>query len=384
MKIKLPNLHRTKFAFAALLMVAAAAASIVAPRQVSAAQVTSRYVKMSKSDGAATAVTYEVGFTTATTATLKGVVVDFCSGSPIPGDTCTKPTGFVAGASSASNTGLTGTWTASATNTTRTLVYSSASASTSVPSGTPITITASGFTNPTADNTTFYARILTYTSDTDATGYTLATTNSTDTGGIAMSTGNDINVSGTVAESLTFCVYGEPISGSGCTGASQAPNLSLGHGSPLRLDASAVDTALAYSQVSTNAGGGVAVRIKNSNACAGLSKDGGTTCQIAPVNAGAATAAAIANGTAAFGLKAASSGGTGTMTVQAPYASANYGMDNTTSDSTVTGTYGSLVASSTGVLDSVNTTYTFAAGAATTTPAGLYTATMSLIATGTY
>jgi hypothetical protein len=248
----------------------------------------------------------------------------------------------------------------------------------SVASGTSVKVNVGGFTNPTNPNTTFYARILTYATAT--TGYTDSGTiaSAVDAGGVALSTTSQISVSGTVQETLTFCVSGEAITD--CT-VTAPPTLELGHGDPKVLDTTDVDKVDAFSQISTNAGGGASIRIKNSNSCAGLMRAGAADCDIASV-ASSGSPITIANGEAKFGLQVVSSGGNmGTLTTAGDYAGTGdaFGLD-----ADVTSTYGSVVASSDGVLDGVNTTYTFGAGASNTTPAGVYTATMTLIATGTY
>jgi hypothetical protein len=90
-------------------------------------------------------------------------------------------------------------------------------------------------------------------------------------------------------------------------------------------------------------------------------------------------------GTAAFGLAVSSGSG---VTASAPYTGATasnyYGMDTTTSGSNVTTTYGSQVLACTGPVSNINNTWTFAATASNTTPSGIYTANISVIATGTF
>lgn len=393
MKVKMPSLRRPKYGLmAALLAVGAVLPTVVLSSQAYAAQLTSRSITMSSSAASATNVSYQIKFTPSNTA-IQGIVVDFCSNSPVIGASCTAPTGMTIGASPtatiSSTTNITNAnWTEAAQDAGppyTTLEYKGTAAQT--PSGSEVvTIDLTGVTNPSTVGT-FYARILTYSTAGAVDSYVDATPGThVDEGGVAISTANQVSVSGTVQETLTFCVSGKVsnLAPTSCSSTS-VPALTLGHGTPQSLDASAIDTADAYSFVSTNAGSGIAIRMKNSNSCGGLSKDGGTTCQIAAANAGAATPETLTSGEAKFGMRAAVSGGTGTLTVQAPYSSGtDYGMDTQSANSSVTGTYGSLVASSTEVLDNVGTTYTFAAGAANSTPAGLYTATMSLIATGTY
>jgi hypothetical protein len=169
--------------------------------------------------------------------------------------------------------------------------------------------------------------------------------------------------------------------------------LTIGHGTPTKiLDGSAVDTAAAYMQTSTNAQAGAAIRMKNANTCGGLSDDGGTTCGIPPSTAGfIATATGSSTGNAAYGLNVAdNTDGIGTMAADSPYSTSTpstYAMDYVVGGATgVTSTYGSEVADSsgTGPVSNVDNTLTFAATAANTTPAGIYTANMLLIATGTF
>ncbi len=80
-----------------------------------------------------------------------------------------------------------------------------------------------------------------------------------------------------------------------------APALVIGHGSPSVITAAAVDQTPAYAQTTTNANGGVVVRMKATNTCAngGLSASGGATCNIPGIGN---SATALAAGTADFGM----------------------------------------------------------------------------------
>jgi len=97
-------------------------------------------------------------------------------------------------------------------------------------------------------------------------------------------------------------------------------------------------------------------------------------------------------GTAAFGMHATAGvqvpSGALTNTVNATYtgSGSNYAFDTTTSNDNVTATYGNTVVSTGagGVASSVNNSYVFAATAAAVTPAGIYIANETLIATGTF
>jgi hypothetical protein len=336
-------------------------------------QITTRSIEMSNSTASATGVSYQVQFTTASS--IQSVVIDFCPDSPLYSDTCNTLNGF--SATTASFTAGTGTsgWAMSSTAD-HVDVHGAAATGT-------VSFTLTNITNPSAVGS-FYARIYDYTANPD--DYTNVTTPGTvaDFGGIALSTSASIGVTAKVQEELTFCVAGAAITANCASASTNPPNLTIGHGSPtLILDSTAVDTAAAFMQTSTNAQGGVIVRMKSNNSCGGLSDDGGATCGIPPVGASAAN---IVAGTADYGLNVgSSSGGTGSMNPVAPYNTAGqYGMDNASAPNNVTTTYGSTIATSSGATNSVNNTLTFAATASNTTPAGIYTATMTLIATGTF
>jgi len=244
-----------------------------------------------------------------------------------------------------------------------------------------IVLTMGGITNPSTLGS-FFARIYSYnggTADPDWFSVSNAGTD-IDFGGVALSTAQAVNITARVQEKLQFCVSkADPTTDCGGT---TTPNLVLGHGTPTVLDETATDTDTAYVQVSTNAQSGVVIRMKNSNACGGLSRDGGAVCDIPAVNSGAATAAAITQGVAEFGLRCTTSG---SLIAQAPYAHAtNFGMDTVTGAENVTTTYGDTILSSATALNNVESTLTYGATASLTTPAGIYTATMDLIATGTF
>ena len=152
------------------------------------------------------------------------------------------------------------------------------------------------------------------------------------------------------------------------------------------------------------------------------------TCAIPAINGGANTGPIqMVAGTAAFGVAInsftpttqAGPAAIGTLTPKSAYydaahytftgnvpntTSTYFGMDNTTStgfdssqttvgppfsgkssyNGAVTGFFGSTVLTSSGPISRVDARYTFAATDALTTPAGIYTANLSLIATGTF
>ncbi len=357
--------------------------------------------------GSGTNVTYRVTFRAATSYTMKALVLDFCKGSagtPIVGDSsCTAPTSFTVGATPTIDTttfggitGLSGTWTPTSINSGQTFEMDN-STGTALTSGTDYTFAISGITNP-SDAGTFYARLITYTAIAGSySSYAHGTPGTyQDFGGFALTVTEVVQVTAKVQETLTFCMLGTTTpptltAPTDCSdGSATAPSITLGHGTNNVLDTTTVDTNGVYSFASTNALHGIAVRVHINNACGGMSTDGGTTCDIPPTNAGAATTPtssgqAIVAGTAAFGMAVSSGSG---VSASAPYtgstASSYYGFDTTTSGANATTTYGSTVLTSTGPMSNVMNTWSFAAAVSNTTPAGLYSANLSAIATSTF
>lgn len=380
--------RRASFAALATTFALAGLGGLLAARPVAAAQLAARSIELSDSavssgaipsgPGSGTNVSYKITFGISSSYTMKSFIVDFCSESPLLGDTCTAPAGLSLSGATATG-GNTAGWTV-----TTSASQIKASDGTGLSGGSTASLELSGITNPSTPGT-FFARIYTY-SDTTWGGYTnpASVGSNVDFGGVALSTATALSLSARIQESLIFCVSGQPMGGA-CTGAT-APDITIGHDNgfgSIILDNSQVDSAPAYIETTTNASSGAAVRMKNSNACGGLSADGGTTCYIP---AAGATAKTFTAGTADYGLSvAASTGGTGSLDPLAPYAtSGKYAMDNISTPENITTTYGSSIASSSGPCSNVSNTLTFAAAASSTTPAGIYTAAMALIATGTF
>jgi hypothetical protein len=403
MKIKFRKLSRTAYALLALALALGGLTPVVTSRKAHAfptgAQVAVRSIKMSDSRVNQTGVNYQVSFKPGSaTYTVKGIIVDFCGGNvadtPIIDDTnCTVPSGFSVGTPtvnvSPGITGydnLTGTWTAAAINSGRTLRLTSSAGVSIDPANTnPYTFVLTTATNPSTVGT-FYARIITYTSDSgDVLTYSPSAAGSTDAkdyGGFALSTAQVISITAKVQESMTFCVSGQaPGPGCGTTGNPVTPpTMTLGHGAANVLDSSIGDTGQAFTQLSTNANGGAIIRMRDTAASGGLNSGSNS---IPP--AGTTAIDIVNTAGAAFGLKvSAGSGGTGSISAVAPYNTANWAFDATTVGENVLSTYGDPIASASAPMDSVGNTLTFAARASTTTPAGIYTANIILIATGTF
>jgi hypothetical protein len=415
-------IRRPAYFLAAFTMLTASVPAVV-EAAATGGQLQFRSIKMSDNGvsggpittgyGSGTGVTYRVTFRAATSYTIKGLALDFCSGTggtPFIGDsTCAAPAGFTVGGSptvdttsfvdSSGTTASIGSgWTTASSNSGQTLTMTN-STGTALTTGTDYTFAVTGVTN-TSELGTFYARFLTYTSDTgDVAAYDHATVGTyQDFGGFALSTAAIVQVTAKVQETLTFCVLGSstqppsaPTAPTSCA-SPVSPAITLGHGTNNTLDTSAIDTNTVYTYASTNALHGVTIRMKNGNSCGGLSTDNGTTCAIPAIGAGSATPSLMTAGTAAFGMFCNdSTTGTGTVTCDAGYRDVAhvttpiwYGMDSATAAENVTTTFGDVIAAATAPVNGVINEYQFAATASNTTPAGIYTSNMAMIATGTF
>lgn len=401
-----------------------------------------RYIKMSSSATGSIAagqdVTYELSFITnqsGASSDIGGLVLEFCAGSPIIGDACTAPAGFNTHAFTGDNTLALGTqigtggvdFAKDVTNATANrIVLSRSPATTQIATGTTVTIpfgtaaAADGITNPTTTNTTFYARVITFTTTAGAEGYAStnveATGTAVDAGGFALSTAAQITITAKVPEKLTFCVYTSVTTPNTCSNPTGTA-ITLGDNNGVLSDQEEFVNKDAQYTVATNALYGVAIRVKGGTLKTSLAcpETQGQTCSIdAALPTGGppgVTPVASAANTEQFGFCTYASAGAGTLTPAAPYndADCNTTVDNAgdpgnsvAGDAAVAGTafafdndivnnpnnatvstYGQIFANktagtfSTGVL-------AFLGNITTTTEPGIYTTTLTFIATGTY
>lgn len=364
------------FAFLGVAM----APAFLATQSVAAAQLTERNITMSSSTPSASSQIYQVNFKAASTSAIQGVVVQFCAGSPImTSNVCDLPTGMTVGSTIDATSGFAGGGTWAGNVASGNILRVTNASGGSVNTGTNLSVTVSGFTNPSTEGT-FYARVVTYATTAGANAYTTGNLGThVDNGGIALSTARAVNISATVQETLTFCVSGGAPA-DGCAGVTE-PSLTLGTGTPVVLDTDNVYTGTVYYQLSTNAIGQTSVRIKSADA--GL-RSGSN--MIDPLAGASATPvnmqAGKDSGTSAFGIRSdAPTGDEGTLVPQLPYNHAsNYGNNPTN----ITSTYGDVISQATGALLNINTPLIFAATAGPTTPAGVYTGSFSLIASSSY
>ena len=136
---------------------------------VNAAQVTTRSITMSSSVNAATGVDYDVSFDIGSSHTVGSIAIQFCSNSPIIGDSCTAPGGTFTvdtateAAGAGNDLGTPGTYTKDETETVANRFVAAVDTASADTAGDTARIVLSGVTNPSTANTTFYARVFTYT-----------------------------------------------------------------------------------------------------------------------------------------------------------------------------------------------------------------------------
>jgi len=399
MKARFRSLARMAYAAVGLALTASIAFPGLAQEALASQQIGTRSIQISNSLVSGTNVDYLVTFSTSSASSGdESLVIDFCQDSPIIGATCTTTHGVTFTSAAITNSNLPAGF---AFDTTSGSTIKIKGTTTPLAASTSYHFTITGVNNPTGTASTsgqagsFYARIYTYGDNTYGSGVGTAYSSPTavgtddDYGGFALSTTSQVQVTATVQETLTFCVSGSTISGT-CSGLT-APDVTIGTGSPPVLD-TAGESAPAYTQLTTNALSGATVTMKAANACT----NGGMTVAPPDVSGGCGSIAgngaggSTILGTAKWGLCVAPGAGVTAATTYADTSgnscpstfnsAADYGMDGTN----VTSTYGDSIYSTSGAVNAISSTLNFAAKAANTTPAGVYQANETLIATGTF
>ncbi len=371
--------RRIGYILSAFAFLLAAVAPGLLTATVSADQLVNRSITLSSAAvGVSANTSYKVVFDAAGGA--GAAIVDFCSNSPLIGVACTAPTGMDTASVSTSD-GST-TVTSLAANTVKVVK--------TITAGT-MTINLDNIKNPTSAGT-FYARILTYTDGTGAGSYVDVTPGThIDEGGVALSIVNTIGVTAAVLESMTFCVASATITADCGDASSNLPALELGEtsGGVTALSASALSTGHIFTQISTNAATGAVINMKsNALNCGGLLRSSDTSaCNIGP-----ATTGGFAAGTAKFGVKTstATAVGSGTGTLEpvsaSGYNDTTYLMNFTAGNSAgVTSIYGDpFLDTGDAPVNNMLMDLTFGASISNNTPAGSYSADLSMIATGKF
>jgi hypothetical protein len=419
-----PLARANAFVTAAVIASAALLPAMLLNGSASGAQLNNRFIDMSASqtsegsgrdggDAFGQDVTYSVNFDLGTAhGNLEGVVIDFCSNTPIIGDPCTAPTGFdvnegtlaianLVGATSLTIDAATDANTLILTNATGDNLASAATVSFDMGS----TGAADGVTNPSTTGT-FYARILTYTDSAVAAAYDPETPGANvDDGGIALAVANELTVTARVQEVLEFCIGTDTastglgnVAGDDCTDVA-GTDLSLGV-----VDSNSVATTSnidvpndGVAMIRTNALNGAAVYYKaEQDNASGQLKISGSTCSGVSLadpcfnSAGDTVQTAIVAGTEMFGMTLRDRNNTSGGATNALTCDSIYDGDGSCGTGAVTG-YAWLdtgafdtIASSTGPIDDEKVSIEFAATASPTTPTGLYTVTANFVATSTF
>ena len=381
--IRLLNRRAAYFA-AAIAMVFAT----LIPVLVSAAQVTDRSIALSSSSVQATGVSYNIKFTAAGEA--EAFVVDFCANTPLYGQSCSTPADFTVASS-----------TTATPNYTRTVVDANTvrfTKSSSIAADEDVDVVLSNVTNPSVAGPV-YARIVTFDTDTNAQSYASAGANTgrVDDGSVAISITPTIGVTGAVLETMTFCVAKVTITENCANAAANPPTLKLGQdtGGVIALNSSDVYEGQISTQISTNASSGAIISLKsNALNCGGLLRAGApSACDITPA---LAADNGIAAGQAKFGVKLGASGyatsgvttadGTIQKYATSIYGSTNFALNYVAGNATgITSVYGDPILDTDELpANNQNMDLTFGASVSNTTPAGLYSADLSLIATGKF
>lgn len=343
---------------------------------------------------AGTEVQYNVEFTPEENA--GAFVIDFCSNTPLVKQSCTPPTGMDV-STATTNTGGVAVVSATANKIVATKTMTGNAAQ---------TILFEDLKNPTTAGVA-YARIITYVDGDAAEDYVsndptaASTITPLDKGSVSMFFNNDVSVSGTVLETMSFCVSSADINAN--CGNVVAPTIKLGQEitpGVYALQPGVVSEGTLHTQINTNAASGAVIRLKSSAPCGGLMRAGSTECDIA---AALDDDVIDSDNSARFGVKtAAATNATGaanpigtlqpydpTPQTPAPYYlssrfSFNYDSNNPTTVG-VTSTFGDPFLDTAGApATGKNMALTFAASIGTNTPAGLYSTDLNMIAVGKF
>lgn len=347
----------------------------------SADQLVEKSISLSSSSAGAEAVSYSLNFKAIKAA--GALVVDFCGNSPLVGQSCNTPAGLSVTAASSETLGFNDV-TAQDSNT---IVVAG-----SLAAGAEISLKFDNLNNPSSAGT-IYARLVTYDTKANAQNYqsTSIGTGATDSGSVAVAITDTINFGGQVPETINFCISENAIA-ENCSGV-VAPDLQLGEEideNNYILTADEVSSDQIYTQLSTNALSGAIVRLTSSaSGCGGLLRaEDSSACDILP-----ALRSDIQPGQAKFGIKTASSTGTGSNPsgVLQPFNGSGYNNTsfalNFANDeaSGITSVYGDPFIDTNGSpANNQNMAITFGASISNQTPAGDYSTSIGLIVTGRY
>lgn len=310
--------------------------------QVWAAQITSRSLTLGSS-AASASTTYTFSFILPSATVLQSFEAVLCTTAS---GSCTTPTGFSNSsstlASQPTNLGDASGW--SVNTSTGGKLRLSKSGNSAAPSGTT-TVAFGSVTNPSATNSTFFARLTSYS---DA-----SWTTAVDTGTVAASTAGQITVTASIDETLTFTL--------------SSATVALG-----TLTSSTTGSGTSTMSASTNAGSGYAISVSGSTLTSG-----------ANTIAAMASNAASSQGTGQFGinLKANTTPSVGSNVSGSGSGTATTNYNTADSFRFVSG---DSVASATAATNSNTYTVSYIANIAGSQTAGSYATTLTYTATATF
>lgn len=365
------------------VMVCTMVLAVLVSHAASAFMLSERSIQLSSSSVSTTSV-YTVGFTARQPA--GAFVIDFCSNTPLIGQPCAIPTDF-----SAEGAASTDPVFSDVTGSEGRIVVAGP-----IGEDDEISVAINGIVNPSADGI-MYARIVTFDtkqSALDATPEVLA--GNRDEGSVAIAITPTIGVSGTVLETMTFCVSADPIDDD-CETVT-TPALTLGQeggGETGILQAGVLSQGDLYVQLTTNAYGGAIVYLKNAaGECGGLLLIGEEEgCYIQPAQNNDINPA---DGQARFGIKTSPASPTPARTatgVLQPAEGSYYNNDGfamrvtagSNPVSGVTSAFGDPLLDTAGAAASnQNMRLILGVTIANDTPAGTYATKLGLIATGRF
>lgn len=334
-------------------------ASMLAPLGAQAAQVTSRSLTLGSS-GASVVTTHTIAFTIPTTGNVGSIKFEYCDTAYAA---CVTPGGLsTTGATLSAQSGETGFTIVAGSNGAPYLTRTA----TSVTGPQAVSYTLSNVTNANTANTEYWVRISTFVS-TNASG------GAVDTGVVTYNTASQITVSGTMPESLVFCVG---TSGTNCTNITGTA-VSLGVFSP-----TATNTGTSVMSASTNASFGYAITLTGTTLTSGANTITAMGTQTLN-SSGCAVSCTSTTGSSQFGsnVKAnttpavgANVSGTGTATGSGGYNTAD----------SFRFFSGDTVASVAGVSQANLFTNSYIVNVGGDQAAGVYAATMTYICTATF
>lgn len=338
-----------------ILVVALAGGALLMP-QVSRADLGARSLVLGSSLPL-TVTTHTIDITTVTTANIGSILFQYCTTAQ---GACAVPAGL--DTSAATLTAQNGATGFTIDDTTPGAPFITRSA-VQINAGTALSYTLSNVTNPSSINTSFFIRVSTYTGTDGATG--LVDGGESVVGVIV----NGLTLTGTMPESLVFCVG---TSGNDCTDITGS-SIDFGSFSP-----TVTSTGTSVMAASTNAQSGYIITVNGTTLTSGTN----TIPAMGGQSVGGSPAAASTNA-GQFGLNLVSNT---TPAVGAPETGAGSGTPKATFGTTNQFRFfsGDTVASSAGTSKSNTYTASYVVDVAGDQAAGVYSTTLTYICTATF